>query len=152
MSILDHSAIALRAAEALLLAGIRIDPGQPGPVPLQQIFAEHCLMHTALPGLTRAVIKLHLQENGITTSDLGPATEPLSGFLFTAGNGGWAYVNATDILPRRRFTAAHELGHFLLHQSLMLTSVTPARASSKPLTTNNSSRWNGKLICLLPNC
>lgn len=114
-------AIALRAAEALRLAGIRIDPGQPGPVPLQQVFAEHCLMHAALPGLTRAAIKLHLQDNGIATGDLGPATEPLSGFLFTAGNGGWAYVDATDILPRRRFTAAHELGHFLLHQSLMPT-------------------------------
>jgi len=31
----------------------------------------------------------------------------------------WPFVNADDILPRRRFTAAHELGHAVLHRERM---------------------------------
>ena len=30
-----------------------------------------------------------------------------------------AFVNASDILARRRFTAAHELGHAVLHRASM---------------------------------
>src|SRR5262249_36734311 len=40
-------------------------------------------------------------------------------FVFTAGRVGWAFVNANDILAKRRFTAAHELGHFVLHRATM---------------------------------
>ena len=32
---------------------------------------------------------------------------------------GWAYVRAADIIPRRRFTTAHELGHFVLNRETM---------------------------------
>jgi Zn-dependent peptidase ImmA (M78 family) len=40
---------------------------------------------------------------------------PLAGFLFANAGGGYILVRAEDTLPRRRFTAAHELGHYLLH-------------------------------------
>ena len=43
----------------------------------------------------------------------------LAGFVFAAGRVGWAFVSAADPLPRRRFTAAHELGHFVLHRETM---------------------------------
>jgi len=46
-------------------------------------------------------------------------TEPLSGFLFAQLTGsvatGCILVDANDILARRRFSAAHELGHYVLH-------------------------------------
>jgi len=60
-------------------------------------------------------------DQGIETGDLGPPDDPILGFLITHRHRGWAYINATDILPRRRFTAAHELGHFILHRDLMPT-------------------------------
>ena len=38
----------------------------------------------------------------------------------TYSNGRFAItVNANEILPRKRFTAAHELAHFLLHRDLL---------------------------------
>src|SRR5207248_11088437 len=49
----------------------------------------------------------------------GEPTERLAGFVFLAGRVGWAFVDAKDILPRRRFTAAHELGHCVLHRETM---------------------------------
>ena len=46
-------------------------------------------------------------------------TEPLSGFLFAQLIGavatGCILVDANDIMARRRFSAAHELGHYVLH-------------------------------------
>src|SRR5262249_45759160 len=50
---------------------------------------------------------------------LGTPTDPLAGFVFAAGRAGWAFISAADPLPRRRFTAAHELAHFLLHRGTM---------------------------------
>ena len=45
--------------------------------------------------------------------------EPLSGFLFAQLTGsvatGCILVDTNDILARRRFSAAHELGHYVLH-------------------------------------
>jgi len=57
--------------------------------------------------------------DGVPVEDLGDAAERLAGFVFLAGRVGWAFVNADDILPRRRFSAAHELGHFVLHRETM---------------------------------
>jgi Zn-dependent peptidase ImmA (M78 family) len=52
-------------------------------------------------------------------ADVPRNLDPLDGFLFWAGGEGLAFVNADDILTRRRFTAAHELGHALLHRARM---------------------------------
>jgi Zn-dependent peptidase ImmA (M78 family) len=38
----------------------------------------------------------------------------------TGSPAGYAvYINASDIPPRRRFTLAHELGHYVLHRDLV---------------------------------
>lgn len=111
--------IAWRVAELLRTHGIVMDEVFRGPVPLGRLFDECSLRHTALPQLTRRAIKSHLLVEGIETGDLGSDDEPILGFLLTHCHRGWAFVNATDILPRRRFTAAHELGHFILHRDLM---------------------------------
>jgi Zn-dependent peptidase ImmA (M78 family) len=55
----------------------------------------------------------------VPVGDVGDPSEWLAGFVFTAGRAGWAFVAGTDVLPRRRFTAAHELGHFILHRASM---------------------------------
>jgi Zn-dependent peptidase ImmA (M78 family) len=43
------------------------------------------------------------------------AYEELAGFLYANAAGGWILVKQGDYLPRRRFTVAHELGHYILH-------------------------------------
>jgi hypothetical protein len=96
-----------------------VDVRQRGPVLLDRFFEERAVRHVALPNLTRREVTDYLRREGMEANDLGDETEELAGFVFVAGRVGWAFVNANDILPRRRFTAAHELGHFVLHRDVM---------------------------------
>ena len=99
--------------------GIPVVPDVRGPVPLGQFFEQCNLAHTALPGLNCGRVVEHLHAEGHTVEPFGDPAEPLAGFLYFAGRIGHAFVNADDILPRRRFTAAHELGHAVLHRDRM---------------------------------
>jgi Zn-dependent peptidase ImmA (M78 family) len=40
-------------------------------------------------------------------------------FLLVASSVGVVFVNADDLVYRKRFSAAHELGHFLPHRDAM---------------------------------
>lgn len=90
-----------------------------GPVLLARYFAETNLDHVELPALTIGAITEYLLQQGIPVESLGNASDVLAGFVFAAGPVGWAFVSAADPVPRRRFTAAHELAHFLLHRETM---------------------------------
>lgn len=125
-----NATIAWRVAELLRTHGLEMDETHRGPVPMGMLFDECNLRHTALPQLTRQSIVLHLADQGLSVGDLGSSDEPLSGFLVVRGSSGWAYVNAADILPRRRFTAAHELGHFILHREQMIRGFISDTASN----------------------
>lgn len=96
-----------------------VDPSVRGPVPLNRFYEECNLSHVALRGLTCGRVAEHLLSDGETVESFGEPGEALAGFLYFAGNAGQAFVNADDILPRRRFTAAHELGHAILHRERM---------------------------------
>jgi hypothetical protein len=111
--------IAVRAEETLHQAGITLTSEHRGPVPLQAIFLELGVLHVALPRLTVGTVRQHLTDNGISIGSLENEDQPLAGFLFKGASAGWAFINADDILPRRRFTAAHELGHYVLHADQM---------------------------------
>lgn len=69
----------------------------------------------AAPVPVEAMVRAH----GITlrSGDLG---EDVSGLLIRGGDGADAIigVNATQPRTRRRFTIAHEFGHFLLHEGI----------------------------------
>jgi len=104
--------------------GIPVDPARRGPTPLNRFFEELSqprIAHHALPDLTRGAVVEHLRSQGIPADDLGDAAERLAGFLFFAGKSAWAYVSEDEQNPlgRRRFTAAHELGHAVLHRDRM---------------------------------
>jgi hypothetical protein len=118
-------------AVARLRCDLRLpaDPVRRGPVPLDRFFQELNLSHVALPGLTVGGVADHLRSDGVPVDDLGEPAAPLAGFLFFAGRIGKAYVNADDILQRRRFTAAHELGHAVLHRDRMGRYVADATVS-----------------------
>lgn len=96
-----------------------VDPQVRGPVPLNRFFENGNLSHVALPGLTCGRVTEYLLAEGGTVEPFGAPGEPLAGFLYFAGKSGQAFVNADDILPRRRFSAAHELGHAVLHRERM---------------------------------
>lgn len=85
------------------------------PVPLDTLIRTYCLAHDEVPGLTRASAGAYLVRWGVHRPELLEDASPLAGFLFANASGGSMLVNAGDPLPRRRFTAAHELGHYLLH-------------------------------------
>src|SRR5262249_27882101 len=71
-----------------------------------------------LPRLSRAAVYDYLLAKGSLPGDLGE-DEDLAGFLYLSGPFGRVFVNADDPIPRRRFTAGHELGHFVLHRASM---------------------------------
>lgn len=103
---------------------IPVDPARRGPVALDAFFAEMTnptLSHHVLQDLTRGKVIEHLRSEGIPVADLGDANEVLAGFIFKAGNTAWIYVSRDSNNPigRQRFTAAHELGHAVLHGDVM---------------------------------
>jgi hypothetical protein len=111
--------IAHAVAELRRSANLPADPAKRGPVPLDRFFQELFVSHFALPALTLGRVSESLRADGVPVEALGDPELPLAGFLFVAGRIGRAFVNADEILPRRRFSAAHELGHFVLHRGKM---------------------------------
>jgi Zn-dependent peptidase ImmA (M78 family) len=85
------------------------------PVPLDRLIATYNLVHEEVSGLSRASAGAFLARWGVQSPELLEDATPLTGFLFANARGGYILVRADDSLPRRRFTAAHELGHYLLH-------------------------------------
>jgi Zn-dependent peptidase ImmA (M78 family) len=85
------------------------------PVPLDRLMAGLQLAHEEVPELSRAVAGAYLDRWGIHRPELLGDRAPLAGFLFANAAGGCILVCRGDNLARRRFTAAHELGHYLLH-------------------------------------
>lgn len=118
--------------------GLSGDPARRGPVPLARFLDEFNLLHVTLPLLTRAGIANYLLGEGIVAAglvDRGAPDDVLCGFIFTTGTDGLVFVGEREPvasagqdqprlkptpLGRWRFTAAHELGHFLLHQDRMI--------------------------------
>ncbi|MCX6365154.1 MAG: ImmA/IrrE family metallo-endopeptidase [Armatimonadetes bacterium] len=89
--------------------------------PLGPLLDNMAILWTELPGLTSDLAEKHLMQKGGLREPF-PAgvtnTTPLSGFLYIAG-GSMAHVflRREDVLVRRRFSLAHELGHIRLHFS-----------------------------------
>jgi hypothetical protein len=134
----ETSDAAVAAASLRAKLRIAIDPTHRGPVPLARVLDEFNLLHVTIPRLTRAGIAEYLLAEGIMPGDLldaGDPDETYSGFLFKTGRDGILFVAEMEPvlsegeerprlrptpLGRWRFTAAHELGHFLLHQDRMI--------------------------------
>lgn len=57
----------------------------------------------------------------------------LAGFLFAQGGLGFIFACATDKVVRRRFSVAHELGHFLLHYRPALARAVERGETEQPL-------------------
>jgi Zn-dependent peptidase ImmA (M78 family) len=110
--------IARAVADLRAACEIPLDPRRRGPVPLERFLVEQSLLLVELPRLSRAAVYDYLLAKDSIPGDLGD-DEDLAGFLYLTGALGRVFVNADDPVPRRRFTAAHELGHFVLHRESM---------------------------------
>ncbi len=95
----------------------------PQIVPLNRMFAEYPLMIIELPNgktlSTRSAVKFLEIEIGFEMPELATDEQKLSGFLYTAKFGdslqGCVFTDKSEPTVRRRFSAAHEFGHYLLH-------------------------------------
>jgi hypothetical protein len=84
--------------------------------PLGEIIASSSLLCIELAGLTRSTALQYLaDQGGLLEAPADEDREPLAGFIYASSHYGCIFVERHDLLVRRRFSIAHELGHYLLH-------------------------------------
>jgi Zn-dependent peptidase ImmA (M78 family) len=111
--------------------------------PLGELVGTFNLTCTEIVQLTQLVAMHYLLERGgIVELPTMDNAEPLAGFLHVDIHYGSIFVEAEDSLVRRRFSVAHELGHYLLHFQPLLSlaesdheycEITDALSHSDPL-------------------
>jgi hypothetical protein len=84
-------------------------------VRLAELIGALNLTCSELGGLTQASAAQELARRGALLEEEGRSGEPLAGFLYAVSGYGSIFVEQDDLVTRRRFSAAHELGHYLLH-------------------------------------
>jgi Zn-dependent peptidase ImmA (M78 family) len=85
-------------------------------VPLKELVAGQDLERTERPAFTRREVSAFLGDQLPYAVEMnGEQDDDLSGYLYANRSGGWILVSQDEPVTRRRFTVAHELGHFLLH-------------------------------------
>jgi Zn-dependent peptidase ImmA (M78 family) len=115
--------IAETVRQTYLQAELPWPPTSPGPVSLDRLIGAYPLTHEEVAGLNHAAASALLGRWGVRWTDIPQPDPTLAGFLYANARSGYIFVRRGDGLPRRRFTAAHELGHYRLH-------LTPALARS----------------------
>lgn len=83
--------------------------------PLRDLVGSLNLNCVELPKLTSRVAADFLLQRNVTVISASLNLVPLAGYLHVSPNFGCIFVNQDDRVTRRRFSIAHELGHFLLH-------------------------------------
>jgi Zn-dependent peptidase ImmA (M78 family) len=122
MSSYAHEALraSLRARIDQLYRETDVEPSTGGKgrhtTPLGELIESFNLVSKELAGLSPKTALQYLSLQG-TLIEPGEETsqEALAGFLYTSTSYGCIFVEANDHFVRRRFSAAHELGHYLLH-------------------------------------
>lgn len=83
--------------------------------PLGAFVDAHRVSSFEVPDLTLGKVAEQLEKHG-RSLDVADAQAPLAGFLYAEAQTAFLFVKANDSVARRRFSAAHELGHLLLHR------------------------------------
>lgn len=98
-------------------------------VPLRRLLAGQEVNQREISGLTsRAALHFLLGRGAIIEIWPGTSSDSLAGFLYANSGGACIFVRPEDPVSRRRFCAAHELGHFVLHWPMILEA---ARAQNR---------------------
>jgi IrrE N-terminal-like domain len=115
-----------RVTEALAKLHVKWQPDvtRRGPVPLAYLYDVLDVNTVSLPELSLASVAEHLIRDGIvngaaSVEDMLEDKSPIEGLCFRLGEYATCFVGTEKPLARRRFTAAHELGHALMHSSDM---------------------------------
>ncbi len=137
-----------------------------GIVPLNELISAYPIWFEEIPYLTPRQAKIFLAKKIGQTPVLDlNSDENLSGFLFAQQNHsvftGCIFVDANDILARRRFSAAHELGHYILHFLPAMQGLITAgeyevvgtegliyETGNDPENGNSNTAWAGKQIVI----
>lgn len=105
--------------DAFASAGFDYDEWQPKVVPLFEIIGGYSLFVTELSNNQKLTSRRAIAAVGQKNSNLPADNDELSGFLYAAQFeevlDGWIFTERSEPTVRRRFSAAHELGHYLLH-------------------------------------
>lgn len=96
------------------------EQANPGIVPLYELISAYPIWMGEVVRLTQRQAMMFLaKKTGLPGAIELIGNDPLSGFLFAQQTGsvinGCILVDSNDIIQRRRFSAAHEFGHYLLH-------------------------------------
>lgn len=112
--------IAMAVKEVYRQAGFDPEVPKPGVVPLYELIGAYPLRIAPLKNLTyQGAIKFLAAETGQVIASTGCEDRKISGFLYVYEFAGLFYgcilVEKDEPIARQRFSAAHELGHYLLH-------------------------------------
>lgn len=83
---------------------------------LNELLGGYNLTCIEIAGLTSEAASNFLLRRDAILEPLKHANrDSLAGYIYVSRTGGFIFVEQTDLLVRRRFSVAHELGHYVLH-------------------------------------
>ena len=82
-------------------------------------FAEKLLSHLGLDNITAVDISSIAKKLGLNVYSASFENNAISGYIKYENGEKNIYVNNTQSVQRQRFTIAHEIAHFILHQDLL---------------------------------
>jgi Zn-dependent peptidase ImmA (M78 family) len=83
---------------------------------LNELLGGYNLTCIELIGLTSETASHFLMRRGAIFEPIHSANqEPLAGYIYVDSRNGYIFVERNDLLVRRRFSVAHEFGHYVLH-------------------------------------
>jgi Zn-dependent peptidase ImmA (M78 family) len=136
-------------------AGLDANYAAAGIALLQKLVAAFPLSWYEVPSLTQKTSATYLRSKmGRPITPLPDRDEPLAGRLYAKSAGGCILVEQTDPLVRRRFTVAHELGHYVLHVLPRLVDGPVVFEEELPITEDEApddSRLMGRPLLLEPD-
>lgn len=110
------SAIVAAVDELYKQAAVRAPTVERCVAPLGDLVGSYSLTCTEMPNLTGEAAVAFLVQKGSILEPLGDVTgEKLAGFLYATALHGSIFIERGDRVTRRRFSVAHEIGHYLLH-------------------------------------
>ena len=115
--------ISATVRQAFAEAGLDFDALRPGVIPLFEIISAYPLRVAALPDgkrlTARSAVEFLGRETGKELLLPSDGDRPLSGFIYVFEYEGFyngcIFTEWNDPVMRRRFSAAHELAHYLMH-------------------------------------
>ncbi len=114
--LVDRDTVRRAVAAAYCAAGLERSYAASAVAPLKKLVAAYPLTWYEVPGLKETTAAMHLHiKLGVPVDEVSGHDNDLAGRLYATQVGGCILVEQKHPLVRRRFTVAHELGHYVLH-------------------------------------